>query len=389
MSRGVAAIVVLCCLVSESPASDQAVAYQGTSVVPGDVIAMHQGKFVNRGARLLTYGHVALYLGRNAQTGSPHFLCFSTWKQDMQHQAFHGRILDEAQFLRYNALYHNSFDVIRHKQANSIKRERMLREAQKLAKDTDYLIRDVRRLERPSLEEVCSSAAMRALLAGLGTAPDRRVITPNAFEDQRHFRRVTPGKTISFESAIKDSNKRLGKKSTWLRPEEPVSRDPDVEVPVEYAQSVELLTRLLSAGDRVPFERRRAAMLEYLELEYEYEVLMAVAYDIARQEREHNRATSAYKKEFAAYKEMPSGSNAERARRAGRAQVLAKRGQALNNTKRRLDREKRELQRRFDGPPSPVPVPGRKASRASAAGFRPQCRAFIERMRSLLGQSGR
>jgi hypothetical protein len=149
------------CADGPAPAPDE-LTYQGITVRPGDVIALHQGAATTGGAQ--TYGHAALYLGISPVTRLPTFLDFSTWKDGMEHVAFHGRILAEDDFLRYSARAHNSFDVYRHARAGAIDNRRMWDEACRIAMDQTYFF------ERGGTTwvEVCSSAAARALSAGLG-----------------------------------------------------------------------------------------------------------------------------------------------------------------------------------------------------------------------------
>lgn len=290
------------------PPDPAAIAYQGTILQPGDVLNMHQGAATTGGAQ--TYGHTALYLGISPITGEPTFLDFSTWKDGMEHVAFHGRILAERDFLRYSARTHNSFDLFRHAAAGRIDRRRMWDEAVRIAKDQTYFF------ERggSTWVEVCSSAAARALSAGLGenvlpgafTAPDEVAESPA-------FTRVTGGRTIAFEVAIRDADARTGRAPDVppaIDPADPRSDDPDVPVPPAYVSAVELKRRLNAAGDRVPADVRRDLDVQFERLALAFADLMDRRQTLAVEIRSQRAAAAAYQADLERYDAAPNPTDA-------------------------------------------------------------------------------
>jgi hypothetical protein len=85
--------------------------WHGTEIEPGDVINFLGGMFTIAGYP--RYGHTALYLGRDPQTGVATFLGFERTVEQDKTRAFYGRILGEKEFLQKSAEWHSSFDVFR------------------------------------------------------------------------------------------------------------------------------------------------------------------------------------------------------------------------------------------------------------------------------------
>ncbi|MBI4230512.1 MAG: hypothetical protein HY608_06725 [Planctomycetes bacterium] len=117
--------------------------------------------------------------------------------------------------------------------------------------------------------EVCSSAAARALSAGLGENVIPGAFTaPDEFEDSEAFTRVTGGRTIAFEVAIRDANARAGRAEVRRPDPSPAqSMDALVEVEPAYVTATELKKRVNAAGDRIPPEERLRLEGEFRGLE--------------------------------------------------------------------------------------------------------------------------
>lgn len=163
--------------------------YQGVPLQAGDVINFTKGPFTT--AHVQTYGHTALYLGVDPQTGKPTFLDFSITKGDPA-RAFRGRILAEQEFLTYNAKSHPSFDVFRLRDTSTLDQHSLLQEAKRIAVTGTW-----------PTTNLCSSAAAAVLSKASGRVID--VKTPNGFVGgpfQRHPQLT--GKSISTQYALRD-----------------------------------------------------------------------------------------------------------------------------------------------------------------------------------------
>lgn len=186
--------------------------YQGVSLEPGDVINFHGGIVTTGNA--FTYGHTALYLGRDRETGNHTFLDFSITKGGPLEivfgtpRAFFGRILTEDEFLRYNAPSHGSFDVFQLRDRSAVNERELVAAAQRIAAGEWY----------GPFGEVCSSAVAATLSAV--TKQPVNIITPNGFVKDDAFQRhpALIGKTINMQAAIRELERRAPRKSvvgTW------------------------------------------------------------------------------------------------------------------------------------------------------------------------------
>ena len=182
------------------------ISYQGVTIQPGDVINFHQGVFTT--ATILTYGHTALYLGRDDETREPTFLDFSSKLTKLTEPGpYYGRIMAERRFLSYNAEEgHPSFDVFQLKQRSSLDKKKLMAEAKRVASEREY---SLRRPLSESAGEVCSSAAAAVLSKATGR-DIIDVITPDDFVSSPLFQRhpALQGKTINIQGARKEAEAR-------------------------------------------------------------------------------------------------------------------------------------------------------------------------------------
>jgi hypothetical protein len=188
--KQVLAVIVLAILGVRSGFGQPAV-YQGTTLQPGDVINFVGGAATTGG--FLTYGHSALYLGVDPQTGLRTFLDFSVTKGGPLEivfgtpRPFVGRILTEREFLAYNTRYHESFDVFRLQDVSTLNQQQILQEAKRIAVPSQLFL----------FSKVCSSA-VAAVLSKV-TGDDISATTPDGFVDGRF--RIT-GKNINIRAAL-------------------------------------------------------------------------------------------------------------------------------------------------------------------------------------------
>jgi hypothetical protein len=189
-------VVVILLILGAPSAFGQTATYQGATLQPGDVINFIGGVVTT--GHFLTYGHTALYLGVDPQTGHRSFLDFSVTKGGPIEivfgtpQPFVGRILTEREFLTYNARYHESFDVFR-LQDVSLDQQRLLQEAKSIALPSNWFV----------FSKVCSSA-VSAVLSNV-TGDPISVQTPDDFVGGR-FRRhpQLTGKSINIRAALRE-----------------------------------------------------------------------------------------------------------------------------------------------------------------------------------------
>jgi hypothetical protein len=168
------------------------ITYQGAEIKPGDVINFLGGEFTKVPGLNLTYGHSALYLGVDPQTGHRSFLDFHAGTPD--ERAFSGEILPELDFLTYNTKEHPSFDVFRLQNASTLNQHRLLQEAKTIAKNDTWGIRS----------EVCSDAVAKALSKATGTTIVAK--TPDYFLSppfQRHPQLT--GRSINIQAALREA----------------------------------------------------------------------------------------------------------------------------------------------------------------------------------------
>lgn len=197
-------IVVIVLTILATPfAYGQTPSYQGASIQPGDVINFHGGVFTTCG--FLTYGHSALYLGVDPETGKHSFLDFTISK--VKQRAFVGRILPEKEFLTISAEHHLSFDVFRLQDVSNLNQQIMLQEA-KLIAVPDNLF---------GFSEVCATAVASVLSKTTGMAINAK--TPDDFvggQFQRHPQLL--GKSINIEAALREIAFRYNKPNVPVVP---------------------------------------------------------------------------------------------------------------------------------------------------------------------------
>lgn len=164
-----------------SPATSQAIDYGGVTILPGDVIDLNGGSLTYFDP-FLRHGHVALYLGLDATTGSPDFF-------DFQSHIFHvhgySRIEDEVQFLSISEQDgHRSFDVFRLSIAPYVDSRRLFAAAQQSA-SKDYGSYDA----DDGFVRVCSTVVAHILSQATGQVMSRHW-TPDTFARSSAFKRI-------------------------------------------------------------------------------------------------------------------------------------------------------------------------------------------------------
>lgn len=168
--------------------------YAGLFLQPGDVVDFPDGAL--KKLHLLDYGHTAMFLGVDPQTGQRSFLDFTTSKSD--ERAFEGRILPEKEFLQRSAENHQKFRIFRLKDGAPIDPRRLLAEA-KLVSAPPQGWSDMN--GRFGVSDWCSTAVARVLSNATGR--EITALTPDAFARSEDFRRE--GGTLSLDSARRDA----------------------------------------------------------------------------------------------------------------------------------------------------------------------------------------
>jgi hypothetical protein len=170
---------------------DDRITYQGVTLRPGDIVNFYGGMFT-KGPSPLTYGHSALYLGVDPQTGQRSFLDFTTSKE--RERPYLGRILPEMEFLTVSAKAHEAFDLYRLPDVYRVDQRRLLLEA-KLVSVPDVSF---------GFDYVCATAGARVLSKATGhtfnvTSPDSFTLKP--FEKHPQLGK----RSINIQVAIREA----------------------------------------------------------------------------------------------------------------------------------------------------------------------------------------
>ena len=169
----------------------QTLTYQGVMLKPGDVINFHEGNVVRYSGKLVSYGHSAMYLGKNPNTGKQCFLDFNIDNKGR-------RIPSEQEFLTTNARHHVSFDVFRMKDCSQLNQGRLLEAARQIVQKNYNLGGHTKNREN------CASAIAYALSKATG----KRITlqSPDDFLKDNFGRHPQlKGKSINIQAALRET----------------------------------------------------------------------------------------------------------------------------------------------------------------------------------------